>query len=157
MSSTDDPFYTGEFRHSLDERDRLTVPAVWRAINPETATYFAMALNGSIALLPPAEGLRVRNLAHQKAKLGDAVTRAQAAKFFARLQPFVFDKAGRVILDKNLRDYAGIKKEAVLVGSGNTINVYSPEGWAAELALADEHDARAAKGEGQTFMQKIES
>ena len=37
------------------------------------------------------------------------------------------DKQGRVLIPSHLREYAGIKKEALVIGTGATIEIWSPE------------------------------
>ena len=39
------------------------------------------------------------------------------------------DKQGRILLPQILRDFAGIEKEAVLVGVGSRIEIWSRERW----------------------------
>jgi MraZ protein len=38
-------------------------------------------------------------------------------------------KSGKILLPLNLRDIAGLKKEAVLVGMSKTFEIWSPERW----------------------------
>jgi MraZ protein len=51
------------------------------------------------------------------------------ARFFAQTQSFSFDKAGRIGLDDALIAHAGIKRDAVLVGSLTKFNIYAPARW----------------------------
>jgi MraZ protein len=139
MAQSSTAFYTGLFRHTLDDKGRLTIPSAWRYAHEESDTFLAMPLAGYIAVLPPAEVVKL----HEKisaAKLNDASTQAQAARFFAGTQTFSFDKAGRVILDAELLERAGIKRDAVLVGSLTKFNIYSPARWKQEHALAAKQD-----------------
>ena len=39
------------------------------------------------------------------------------------------DKQGRILIPSVLREYAGIEKEAVLVGTGNHLEIWSKERW----------------------------
>ena len=39
------------------------------------------------------------------------------------------DKQGRILLPSNLRDFAGLEKDVVLVGVGSRIEIWSRENW----------------------------
>lgn len=86
---------------------------------------------GFIAVLPPpdAKALREKIAA---IKYNDIPGQRWAARFSKASQAITFDKAGRVILKKDLLDHAGIGKAAILVGAMNKFNIYSPEAWARE-------------------------
>lgn len=132
--------YTGLFRHTLDDKGRLTVPSAWRYLHAESDTFLALPVSGYIAVLPPAEVEKVyAQIAAMKLK--DSGAQALAAKFFSETQSLSFDKAGRVILDTGLLDRAGIQRDAVLVGSLTKFNIYSPARWEQEHAAAAAQDA----------------
>lgn len=127
-------FYTGLFRHSLDDKGRLTIPSAWRLAHAESDTFLATPHpDGYVAVLPPGEVAKL----HEKIsalKLSDAAAQAFAARFFSQTQGFSFDKSGRIALGADLLRHAGIAKDAVLVGSLTKFNVYSPARWQQEEA-----------------------
>jgi len=129
MSQPGKAFYTGLFRHTLDDKSRLTIPSAWRYAHEETDTFLATPHpDGYLAVLPPAEVEKLHAKIAQVA-LGDGAGQDFAAKFFAQTQSFSFDKAGRVGLTDALLGHAGIQKDAVLVGSLTKFNIYSPARW----------------------------
>ncbi len=132
MAPSGKAFYTGLFRHTLDDKARLTIPSAWRYTHAEDDTFLASPHpDGYIAVLPPAE---VEKL-HEKIsamKLSDAAAQAFAARFFSQTQTIYFDKAGRVGLNADLLRHAGIEKDAVLVGSLTKFNIYNPARWQQE-------------------------
>lgn len=134
MAQAGIPVYTGLFRHTADDKGRLTIPSAWRHGHAEEAVFLATPHpDGYIAVLPPVEVERL----HAKIsamKLSDAGAQAFAARFFSQTQSFSFDKAGRVGLTGDLLKHAGIEKDAVLVGSMNKFNIYSPARWQQEEA-----------------------
>ena len=134
MAQAGNAFYTGLFRHTLDDKGRLTVPSAWRAAHAETDTFLATPHpDGYIAVLPPSEVVKL----HEKIsamKLSDAAAQAFAARFFSQTQSFSYDKAGRIGLSPELLKHAGIAKDAVLVGSLSKFNIYSPARWQVEEA-----------------------
>ena len=121
--------YTGLFRHSLDDKSRLTIPSAWRYSHEESDTFLATPHpDGYIAVLPPDEVEKLHAKIAQMT-LSDGAGQDFVARFFARTQSFSFDKAGRVGLDAQLLKHAGIAKEAVLVGSLTKFNLYAPAHW----------------------------
>jgi MraZ protein len=120
MSTFGKPFYTGSFRHTLDDKNRLTIPSAWRSAHSEGDTF--------LVVLPPIEAQKLYDRVAEKA-LSDSEAQEAAADFFSKTLSFSFDKAGRVMLSPELLAHAGVAKDVVLVGSMNKFNLYSPEHW----------------------------
>lgn len=121
--------YSGRFEHTLDDKNRLTIPSVWRWAHTDTETFLAMPHpDGYIAVLPPA---RVARLLAQIAemKLSDREAQAVKARIFSEALSFTFDKQGRFGVTADLLHHANIGKDAVLVGMGDTFNILSPARW----------------------------
>jgi len=129
MSLPGKAFFTGLFRHNLDDKGRLTIPSAWRTAHAEGESFLATPHpDGYIAVLPPLEVEKLHEKIAQMA-LSDGAAQDFAARFFAQTQTFTFDKQGRVGVDEALLKHAGISKEAVLVGSLTKFNLYSPARW----------------------------
>lgn len=129
MAQPGKAFYTGLFRHTLDDKFRLTIPSAWRFAHPDGDTFLATPHpDGYVAVLPPAEVEKLHAKIAQVA-LSDGGGQDFAARFFARTQSFSFDKAGRIGLEDALLEHAGIERDAVLVGSLTKFNIYAPARW----------------------------
>lgn len=132
MAQSGKAFYTGLFRHSLDDKGRLTIPSAWRYAHAEEDTFLATPHpDGYIAVLPPSEVEKL-HAKFSDMKLSDAAAQAFAARFFSQTQGISFDKAGRIGLAGTLLAHAGIDKDAVLAGSLTKFNIYSPARWQQE-------------------------
>ena len=141
MSQENQPNYTSFHEHSLDDRNRLSIPSEWRAGGSEEK-FLAVQKTGPngnfIQILPPAIAAQL------KAKF-DAVAffdaDAQAAKedFYSTSQEVQLDKVGRVLLKGSLLKHAGIaldEKAAVMLrGGGSTFSIYSASQWAAAATI----------------------
>src|SRR6185436_17101735 len=96
MAQSGEAVYTGLFRHTLDDKGRLTIPSAWRYAHEEADTFIATPHpDGYISVLPPAEVDKL----HEKIsamKLGDRSAQAWTARFFSQTQSFSFDKSGRI-------------------------------------------------------------
>ena len=137
MAQQGKAFYTGLFRHTLDDKGRLTIPSAWRYAHEEGDAFLATPHpDGYIAVLPPAEIAKLEaKIAAMK--LSDTAAQKFSAKFFSQTQTFSFDKAGRVGLIGDLLQHAKIAKDAVLVGSLTKFNIYAPARWEKEAAGPD--------------------
>ena len=124
------PIYVGSFRHVLDVKNRLTVPARWRFPGDEQEVYLALPHPGGyVMVLPPAEVEKLYDKVSQKA-LSDTDAQDFLNKFFAQAFSFGCDKQGRVGLTADLLRHAAIDREAVLVGSMTKFGLWSPDRWA---------------------------
>lgn len=122
------PIYVGSFRHVLDAKNRLTIPSRWRFAGDETGeVYLALPHPGGyISVLPPAEVEKLHQKVSEKA-LSDTEAQEFLNQFFAVAHSFGCDKQGRVNLTDELLKHAGIDREAVLVGTMNKFNLWSPD------------------------------
>ena len=121
--------YSDRFEHTLDDKNRLTIPSVWRWMHTETDNFLAIPHpDAYIAVLPPA---RVEKMLAQvsEMKISDRDAQAVKARLFSNAMAFTFDKQGRFGLSARLLTHAGIKKDAVLSGMGDTFNILSPARW----------------------------
>lgn len=129
MAQLGKAFYTGQYRHALDDKNRLTIPSAWRSAHGDSDTFLATPHpDGYIAVLPPAEVEKLHEKIAQKA-LTDRDAQDAFQRFFSETLAFTFDKQGRISLSDELRKHADIAKDAVLVGSLNKFAIYSPARW----------------------------
>src|SRR5476649_878790 len=109
MSQPATHVYSGRFDHGLDDKNRLTIPSLWRWPHADTDTFLAIPHpDGYIAVLPPA---RVAALLADLGgkKISDSEAQAVKARIFSEAQSFTFDKQGRFGVSADLLEHAGIK------------------------------------------------
>ena len=129
MSSTTKPRYTGHFRHSLDDKNRLTIPSGWRIAHTAADEFVALPHpDGYISVLPPPEVDRLYEKAAAK-NLSDSEAQDVLTQLFAHAQTLRFDKQGRIGLTQELLVHAGITKDAILAGSLSKFAIWSPGRW----------------------------
>ena len=129
MAQTGTIVYSDRFEHTLDEKNRLTIPSAWRWAHTDTETFLAIPHpDAYIAVLPPA---RVAKMLAQisEMKISDREAQAVKARLFSDAVAFTFDKQGRFGVSPRLLAHAGITKDAVLGGMGDTFNILSPARW----------------------------
>ena len=129
MNRQEIPYYVGSFRHSLDAKNRLTIPSKWRFAGDDGDVYLALPdPGGYITVLPPLEVEKLYERVSQKL-LSDGAAQAFLSKFFSQALTFGCDKQGRVGLATELLAHAGIEKAAILVGTMSKFSIWSPDRW----------------------------
>lgn len=138
--------FMGEFRHTIDEKGRLTLPArIREQLGPEFVA--TKGLDGCLFLYPLGEWAALESrLRELPATHKDA--RAFARLLFAGAAECRPDAQGRVLLPATLRQYAGLTREGVVVGVSTRVEVWQPEAWAAYVGAADAAYAEIAERVG---------
>ncbi|MDD3222952.1 MAG: transcriptional regulator MraZ [Clostridia bacterium] len=119
--------FIGEYNHTLDAKGRLIVPSKLRESLGERF-FLTKGLDGCLFVYPTEEWEGFT----QKLK-GLPVTNKdvrQFVRFFlAGASECEIDKQGRILIPANLRDFAKLEKDAVLVGVSNRIEIWNRDKW----------------------------
>lgn len=135
--------FLGEFQHSLDAKGRVILPARFRDELDE-GSVMAKGLDGCLAVYPAEEFQKVAEKVRDMAQRG-ATERQAARSFFAGALEVAPDKQGRVAVPANLREFAGLTRDVVVVGNLFHVEIWDAERWrdadrvgAAAISAADE-------------------
>lgn len=119
--------FLGEYQHTIDIKGRLIIPARLRE-GLGDKFIITKGLDSCLFAYPQEEWAvleqKMRSLPFTRA---DA--RAFVRFFFAGAIECEIDKQGRVLIPANLRDYAGLGKEVVVIGVSSRVEVWSKEQW----------------------------
>jgi MraZ protein len=120
--------FRGSFDYTLDAKNRLTVPAKFRA-ELSGGLVLAKGIERNIDVwVPDAYDAIVRNsLAGLNPMSSDA--RRMKLWFSANAFDAELDAAGRVQLPKELLDHAGLTKEVVVTGASESLQVWDRATW----------------------------
>lgn len=131
------PSFLGEYRHSIDAKNRLIIPAKFRESLGDTF-YVTRGLDGCLAVYTEESWQERLN---ELAKLPQ--TRREARQYVrsitSKAVEGTFDKQGRLQLPEFLVRIAGIEKQCVIVGVSDYFEIWSEERWDAFDAQADEN------------------
>ncbi|NQT95143.1 MAG: division/cell wall cluster transcriptional repressor MraZ [Candidatus Omnitrophica bacterium] len=123
-------FY-GEFAHTLDRKGRLIIPSKFREALKEAYAeklYVTRGLDKCLFIFTEeewkAQESKFRSMSFVKSD-----HRKFNRLFFSGAQDVIPDKQGRVLLPSFLKEYASIKKDVVLIGISDRIEVWSKELW----------------------------
>ena len=128
-----DRLYIGETHTLLDDKGRLSVPMHFRAImkvHDHDTWFLTRGFDRAIFLFQKAEWLSL--LAQQDgAPLLDPELLDFRRMFIGGAAKVKRDRQSRLMIPNHLREYAGITKEAVLIGLADHLELWSKAGWEA--------------------------
>ena len=130
------PVFMGEFNHTIDAKGRLIIPSRFRE---ELGQEFVMTkgLDGCLFVFPQNEWESFQG------KLKTLPLRF----FMAGAAPCEMDKQGRTLIPATLREFAQMKKEVVLTGMADRIEIWSKEKWIENNSYEDMDDIAASMQE----------
>jgi MraZ protein len=117
----------GEYRHALDSKGRLIIPARFRE---ELGAKFVVTkgLDSCLFVYPEKEWMVIATRL-QELPFTRADARAFVRLFLAGASEVETDTQGRILVSASLRLYAGIVKEACLIGVGTRVEIWDVEKW----------------------------
>lgn len=115
----------GEYQHTLDAKGRVNFPAKLRE-SLGSCFIIAKGLDNCLAVYSGEEWKvledRIRSLPIAKSR--------QLQRFFfsgaAEVEP---DKQGRVLIPTNLREYAGLDKDIMIIGASVRAEIWDKDRW----------------------------
>ena len=119
--------FIGEYSHTLDDKGRVAIPKKFRP-DLEGGAVVTRGLDHCLFLYTRNEW---EKLAEKLSSLpfAQANTRAFARLMLAGAMDVEVDKQGRIILPEYLRTYGNIKKEIVIAGLYNRLELWDAEEW----------------------------
>lgn len=128
--------FMGEYNHTVDEKGRLIMPAKYREQLGDTF-FVTQGFDGCLYVYPQSEWANIeenlRKLPSMKRGARDLTRR-----FLGHAAELEIDKQGRVLLPAKLRSLANIKKDVVLVGVLDKIEIWDKEKWESNMTYTDE-------------------
>lgn len=117
--------FQGEFQHGLDAKGRLILPA---KIREELGAHFVLTkgLDGCLYIFTP-ESWAAFSSRLQALPTSSPQTRRLLRHFIGSAVDCETDKQGRFLIPPVLRAFAGISKEATVLGVTDKIEVWSTE------------------------------
>ena len=125
MDTPDQRFYAGEFRHLIDEKNRITIPARWRRGDAEEFIILPQANSEFLLVMSPEEFSRMSAAAETDPSVSARDRRVFFRQLHARAQHGAADKQGRLVLPEDLCKKVGLKGEVVLVGGRGRFEIWN--------------------------------
>lgn len=123
-------FY-GEYEHTIDPKGRLTIPAKFReALKAQQSQqlFLTRGLDGCLFLFPESEW-RLAEARFKQIPFTKGEGRRFNRLFFSGATELEPDSLGRILLPKNLKDFALIEQDVVIVGVSNRMEIWAKAHW----------------------------
>jgi len=119
--------FIGEYQHTVDNKGRIIMPSKLR---DDLGQNFIVTkgLDNCLFVYPMEEWKRLENKL-RTLPLTNKNARAFIRFFFAGATECSLDKQGRILIPNNLREYAKIIKDVVIIGVAERIEIWAKEEW----------------------------
>ena len=119
--------FIGEYRHSIDPKKRLAIPAKFRQRFKKNAV-LTRGLDKCLFLYPADVWAEIAQ------KLGNMPVGEKSTRSFVRLMlsgatDAQLDSQGRILVPDYLKEYAGFQKETVIAGLYNRLEIWDKDSW----------------------------
>ena len=122
--------FHGTFDHTLDAKNRLTVPSKLRTAFAEGA-FLVRSAEKCISLYPSATYSALTEAALSGLNPLSAQARELRRYFHSNASQVELDSAGRVMLSARQLEHANIERDVVVIGAGECLELWDPSTWAA--------------------------
>lgn len=123
-------FY-GEYAHSIDRKGRLILPAKFREVAQANyiERFFVTRGLDTCLFMFAEEEWRAQESKFKAIPFTNQQSRAFNRLYFSGATDVICDKQGRILLPQYLKDFAGIKREVIIVGVSNRIEIWARDTW----------------------------
>lgn len=135
--------FLGQYRHSIDSKGRMIVPARFRE-GLQGIAYLTQGFDHNLRLLPEETFLAIYESITTMSST-DPTARQLRRLIFSTAQQVDVDSNGRILIPKYLREVARLDSDAVIVGIGEAIEVWSPQAWDEQNDLLQDADSNAER------------
>lgn len=141
-------FLTGEYKCKLDAKSRIVFPAKVKHSLPEGSSCEFIVQKGfeqCLKLYPMSEFDKIRS---EIVKLNDFNVNERRLKrqLFRDIVQVDLDCVGRILFPKSVLVHAGVKKEMIIIGMGNHLEIWDPQLFEeSRITDLDEYSALAQK------------
>lgn len=123
--------FRGLHEHSLDSKDRITVPSAYRGALSE-GVVLIKSVEPCVEVWPAKDAERMQEDTLSALNPMSRDARRLQRRFFAHSESAELDSAGRVRLSGHLIEHAGLSGRCIVAGMGRRLEIWSPDAWLAE-------------------------
>ena len=120
--------FMGEYNHSLDSKGRLIVPSKFRDLLGDEF-YVTKGLDPCLVAYTPEKWQEVLDSLEEQLPTNFRNGREMRRYLIGGSAEVEIDKQGRVLIPGNLRQFAHLEKNLVLVGAGDYFEIWDEQAW----------------------------
>jgi len=123
-------FY-GEYEHTLDRKGRLIIPSKLREVAQAhyVEKFFITRGLDKCLFLFTEEEWKLQETRYRSLPFTKSATRSFNRLYFSGASEVVCDKQGRILIPKVLKEFGGIKRDVVILGVSNHVEIWAKETW----------------------------
>jgi transcriptional regulator MraZ len=131
MDSQSQPqkFFAGEFRHSIDEKNRITIPSDWRGSEGQDFIILPEPHGQYLLVMSTDEFARLRAQAESDSTISARDRRIFSRQLHSRAEHGASDRQGRLVLPEDLCKELALKGEVALVGGHGRFEIWNVQKW----------------------------
>ncbi|MBN2045669.1 MAG: division/cell wall cluster transcriptional repressor MraZ [Anaerolineales bacterium] len=138
--------FLGQYRHTIDPKGRLTVPARFREVLDEGAI-ITRGFDRNLMVMTEASFSVMTNQVSTNS-ITDPTARDLKRLLFSGADRVTPDGNGRILIPSFLREQFNLDGEAVLVGVGDYFEIWAPDEWDQRMNILQDTDANAQRFAG---------
>ena len=145
--------FIGEYKYSLDSKGRINIPAKFRQSLSKDNDNTLVATRGQdpcIWIYPIKEWKKIEDELRKLSSIS-GIHRTFVRQIARSATPSTCDKQGRIIISPSLLSYAGLNKEALILGMINKIEIWNPD----ILEKVDKNNINDDPNEFNSLAEKI--
>jgi MraZ protein len=145
--------FTGEFSFTIDAKGRVNIPAKFRqSLAPENDQTFVITrgMDPCIWVYPLTAWQIIEDDLKDLSAIS-GINRSFIRNTVRYASSVTFDKQGRIMLSTNLLEYSHLKKDVLIIGMVNKIEIWDPS----ILAKVDQQNLKMESSEYDELADKI--
>lgn len=119
--------FTGEYKHSIDSKNRLSIPSKFREQLGESF-FITKGLDNCLFAFSNDEW-RLFEQKLSQLPISNKSSRAFARAFLSGAVEVKIDKSGRALIPQYLVEFAKLRKDISVNGAGSRIEIWDAESW----------------------------
>ena len=121
--------FLGEYRHTLDDRGRVSLPKKMRIVLEGERLILTRGFEQCILGYRRDDWERDAAKEMQASAITDPAGRAMRRYMFSGAEEVEVDRVGRILLSGQLKTYAGISEQVVIIGAGDHFEIWDEKSW----------------------------
>lgn len=127
--------FIGQFEHTVDEKNRLAIPSKFRREFKEGAV-ISKGLDGCLFMFSKTKFAKMAQ-SISSLPLTKSSARLYARVILASAQEVDFDNQGRIVIPGYLVKHSALKKDALVMGLFDRVEIWPKEAWGKEQIKTD--------------------
>jgi MraZ protein len=136
---------TGQFKNTLDENNRVSLPSKLRLMFPGNSVVITQGFERCVWIFPLAQWIVLAEKVSEKTTIFSKDGRVIQRRLLAPAQIMEIDKTGRLAIPQALRDYAGLNKECYVLGIKKRIEIWDIDEFNRYMQASEDIIDRAAE------------